>query len=161
MSFNSADSSTAPASAAPSSGSADKVARFSISIPCELAAELDRLVEKRGFKNRSQAVAEMVLTELACQKEQVGTESMAGTLSLVYDYRRRNLQSTLSELQHTHYLKIVASMHVHLEQHHYLEVLLVQGPASQLRKMADDFATCKGVKSAKLQLTAFAIPPLL
>jgi len=139
----------------------DKVTRLSISIPNELASELDRMVDKRGYKNRSQAVADMVRSQLAEFKSQVGTESMAGTLSLVYDYRKRNLQQTLSAIQHKYYLLIVASMHVHLEHHHYLEVLLVQGSASQLHKLADEFATVKGVKTAKLQLTAHAIPPLL
>lgn len=139
----------------------NKVTRLSISIPNELASELDRMVDKRGYKNRSQAVADMVRSQLAEFKSAVGTESMAGTLSLVYDYRKRNLQQTLSAIQHKYYLLIVASMHVHLEHHHYLEVLLVQGSASQLHKLVDEFATVKGVKTAKLQLTAHAIPPLL
>jgi len=139
----------------------ENVARFSISIPHELAVQLDSMVEKRGYKNRSQAVAEMVRSQIVEHRGANETESMAGTITLVYDYRKRNLQTTLSGIQHKYYLLIVSSMHVHLEQHHYLEVLLVQGPVKQLRKLADEFATCKGVKSAKLQLTAFAIPPLL
>jgi CopG family nickel-responsive transcriptional regulator len=139
----------------------DKVARLSISIPHELADQLDRIVDKRGYKNRSQAVADMVRSQLSEFKADIGTESMAGTLSLVYDYRKRNLQKVLSTIQHKYYLIIVASMHVHLEHHNYLEVLLLQGTANQLRKLADEFATVKGVKTAKLQLTAFAIPPLL
>jgi CopG family transcriptional regulator, nickel-responsive regulator len=140
----------------------DTVARFSISIPAELAGQLDQMVEERGYKNRSQAVAEMVRSQLVQHRGAFDeNQSMAGTISLVYDYRKRNLQNTLSEIQHKYYLMVVASMHVHLEQHHYLEVLLVQGPVKQLKKLADEFATCKGVKTAKLQLTAFAMPPLL
>jgi CopG family transcriptional regulator, nickel-responsive regulator len=137
------------------------VVRFSISLPTELANQLDQTVEQRGYKNRSQAVAEMVRAQLVEHRGTNEAESMAGTISLVYDYRKRNLQATLSEIQHKYYLMIVASMHVHLEQNHYLEVLLVQGPVKQLRSLVDEFATCKGVKSAKLQLTAFAMPPLL
>ena len=138
-----------------------KVARFSISLPNDLALQLDRMVDKRGYKNRSQAVAEMVRLQLEELKSAAGTESMAGTISLVYDYRKRNLQNTLSNIQHKYFLLIVTSMHVHLEHNNYLEVLLVQGPAEQLRLLADEFATCKGVKTSKLQLTDVAIPPLL
>jgi len=141
--------------------SQELVARFSISIPADLAEQLDETVAKRGFKNRSQAVTEMVRNHLAELKAEAGTESMAGTISLVYDYRKRNLQTTLSEIQHRYYLLIVTSLHVHLEHHNYLEVLLVQGPVKQLHKLADELTTCKGVKHAKLQLTAAAIPPLL
>lgn len=150
-----------PATKSDMAADPDKVTRLSISIPNELASELDRMVNKRGYKNRSQAVADMVRSQLAELKSKAGVESMAGTLSLVYDYRKRNLQQTLSAIQHKYYLIIVASMHVHLEHHHHLEVLLVQGPANQLHKLADEFATVKGVKTAKLQLTAHVLPPLL
>jgi CopG family transcriptional regulator, nickel-responsive regulator len=138
-----------------------KVARFSISLPAGLAGQLDRMVGTRGFKNRSQAIAEMVRAQLSELKVEAGTGSTAGTISLVYDYRKRNLQSTLSAIQHKYYLLIVASMHVHLEHHHYLEVLLVQGPPRQVRQLADELVTCKGVQHGKLQLTAVGIPPLL
>ncbi len=49
----------------------------------------------------------------------------------------------------------------HLEHHHYLEVLLVQGPARDLRRLADTLAGAKGVKHARLHLTATAMLPLL
>ncbi len=52
-------------------------------------------------------------------------------------------------------------MHVHLEHHHYMEVLLVQGPADQLQTLADELVTVRGVKQGKLSLTATAMPPLL
>jgi CopG family nickel-responsive transcriptional regulator len=86
---------------------------------------------------------------------------MAGTINLVYDYRKRNLQSRLMAIQHKYYLMVVTSQHVHLEHHHYLEVLLVQGPPAKLRELANELATCKGVKYCKLQLAAEALPPLL
>jgi CopG family nickel-responsive transcriptional regulator len=139
----------------------EKVVRFSISLPSGLAAQLDRMVGGRGFKNRSQAIAEMVRSQLSELSVEAGTGSTAGTISLVYDYRKRNLQTTLSAIQHKYYLLIVASMHVHLEQHNYLEVLLVQGPPREVRRLADELVTCKGVKHGKLQLTAVGIPPLL
>jgi CopG family nickel-responsive transcriptional regulator len=140
---------------------AEKVARFSISLPSGLAAELDGVVGGRGFKNRSQAIGEMVRRQLSEIKVETGTGSTAGTISLVYDYRKRNLQTTLSAIQHRYYLLIVSSMHVHLEHHQYLEVLLIQGPPRQIRRLADELITCKGVKHGKLQLTAVGIPPLL
>lgn len=139
----------------------DIVSRFSISVPNDLAAQIDELVEQRGFKNRSQAVAEMVRNQLADYHATLGTGTMAGTISLVYDHRKRNLQATLSAIQHRYFLMIVTSMHVHLENHQYLEVLLVQGPSQQLRKLADELIACKGVKHGKLQLTAVTLPPLL
>ncbi len=140
---------------------ADKAARFSVSLPANLLDELDAMVATRKFPSRSHAIAEMARERLLEHAKELGTARMAGTISLVYDYRKRNLQRRLADIQHQNYLLVVASMHVHLEHHHYLEVLLVQGPARDLRLLADTLAGCKGVKHARLQLTATAIPQLL
>ncbi len=138
-----------------------RVARFSVSLPAELLDQLDEMVHRRGFQSRSQAIAGLARDGLVEFQSEHGTRSMAGTINLVYDYRKRNLQTTLSAIQHKYYLLIVSSMHVHLEQHQYLEVLLVQGPPGQVRRLADELITCKGVRHGKLQLTAVGIPPLL
>ena len=145
----------------PPMGRKDSVVRFGISLPADLADHLDRTVSRRGFKNRSQAITEMLRAQLSEGEISEGTASTAGTISLIYDHRKRNLQATLSEIQHRYYLLIVSSMHVHMEHHNYMEVLLVQGPPNKLRRLADELTTCKGVKHAKLQLTAIGIPPLL
>ena len=137
------------------------LARFSVSLPSDLLDELDDMVVRRKLPNRSHAIAEMAREQLTEHAGEVGTKSMAGTISLVYDYRKRNLQRKLADIQHANYLMVVTSTHVHLEHNHYLEVLLVQGPARELRRLADTLAACKGVKHAKLSLTATAMPPLL
>jgi CopG family nickel-responsive transcriptional regulator len=137
------------------------VARFSVSLPAELLDELDAMVSRRGFQSRSQAIAALARDGLVDFQTELGTKSMAGTINLVYDYRKRNLQPRLMAIQHKYFVMVVTSLHVHLEHHHYLEVLLVQGPPAKLRQLADELATCKGVKYCKLQLAAEALPPLL
>ena len=137
------------------------LARFSVSLPSDLLDDLDAMVVSRKLPNRSHAIAEMAREQLTEHARELGTKSMAGTISLVYDYRKRNLQRKLADIQHANYLMVVTSMQVHLEHHHYLEVLLVQGPPRALRTLADTLAACKGVKHVRLQLTATAMPPLL
>lgn len=138
-----------------------KVARFSVSLPANLLDELDDMVRRRKLPNRSHAIAEMAREQLVDHAQEIGTQRMAGTITLVYDYRKRNLQRKLADIQHQNYLMVVTSTHVHLEHHHYLEVLLVQGPARDLRHLADTLGACKGVKHARLNLTSTSIPPLL
>lgn len=149
--------------AAPMSASRRRpsLARFSVSIAADLLDELDDMVAKRNFPSRSHAIAEMAREQLVAHTQELGTRSMAGTITLVYDYRKRNLQRRLADIQHEHYLLVVASMNVHLENHHFLEVLLVQGPPRELRRLADTLGSCKGVIQSRLQLTTSAMPPLL
>lgn len=145
----------------PAAARSDRLARFSVSLPESLLDELDAMVKRRGYASRSQAVAALARDGLVEYAAQLGTASVAGTISLVYDHRKTGLQARLAAIQHKYYLLVVTSMHVHLEHHHYMEVLLVQGPAEQLQTLADELVTVRGVKQGKLSLTATAIPPLL
>ena len=139
----------------------DKTARFTVSLPESLLDELDDMVKRRGYASRSQAVAALARDGLVDYAASVGTASVAGTISLVYDHRKPGLQAKLAAIQHKYYLMVVTSMHVHLEHHNYMEVLLVQGPADQLQTLANELITVRGVKQGKLTLTATSMPPLL
>ena len=65
----------------------------------------------------------------------------AGTITLVYDHHRPHLQSTLTDIQHDHHDVILSTVHVHLDHHNCLEVLLVRGKGHVIRKIADALIT--------------------
>lgn len=145
----------------PPSRKKDSVERISISLPKTLLAQLDSMIGRRGFDSRSRAIAEMINAQFAEHSEAQGSQVMAGTITLVYDHSKPNLQSHLSEIQHRHIAEVISSLHVHLERHHTMEVILVQGQVAKLKAIADELITCKGVKTGKLQLSTAILPPLL
>jgi CopG family nickel-responsive transcriptional regulator len=136
------------------------VSRISVSLPPDLLAELDDMVERRGYNSRSQAIGEMVNYQLAEHKRALGDEVMAGTLTLLYNRGTRGLQGKLADLQYLHIAEVISSLHVHLSENQMLEVLLVQGPASALQAIADEMIALRGVVTGHLQLLTAVIPPL-
>ncbi|MEX1048586.1 MAG: CopG family ribbon-helix-helix protein [Akkermansiaceae bacterium] len=134
--------------------------RVTVSMPEETFQAFERLVAERGFDSRSQAVAEMIHQHAAQHLGKIGTELMAGTLSLVYDESKSTLLRDLSRIFREHIAEVVSSQHVLLEDEHVLEVILMQGPARTLREIANKLVTCKGVKTAHLTLTPHLLPPL-
>jgi CopG family nickel-responsive transcriptional regulator len=136
------------------------VSRISISLPPDLLAELDRMVESRGYVSRSQAIGEMVNYQLAEHKRAVGNEVMAGTITLLYNRATRGLQGRLADLQYQHIAEVISSLHVHLTEDQMLEVLLVQGPAARLQAIANEMITLRGIITGRLQLLAAVIPPV-
>lgn len=134
--------------------------RITVSMPDETFQSLDRLVNERGFDSRSQAIAEMIHQQAAEHLGKIGTEIMAGALTLVYDESKSTLLRDLSRICREHVAEVISSQHVLLEDEHVLEVLLMQGPARTLREIANKLVTCKGVKRAHLTLTPHLIPPL-
>ena len=127
--------------------------RFSISMKSDLVDQLDEMTRTKGLSNRSHAVAQMVKDHLVDHYGQTGNHEIAGTITLVYDHHKRNIQSHLTEIQHDHQSLIISALHVHLDHHNCLEVLAVKGRASEIRKLADRITGAKGIKHGKLTVT--------
>ncbi|MGL4401429.1 MAG: CopG family ribbon-helix-helix protein [Luteolibacter sp.] len=144
----------------PRDESNEGVKRITVSMPDETYQALDRLVQQRGFDNRSQAVSEMIHQHAAQHLGKIGTEVMAGTLTLVYDESKSSLLRDLSRIFRDHIAEVISSQHILLEDEHVLEVILMQGPARTLRDITNKLVTCKGVKTAHITLTPHLIPPL-
>jgi CopG family nickel-responsive transcriptional regulator len=142
------------------SDSSDSLKRITVSMPDETFRALDRLVQQRGFDNRSQAVAEMIHQHAAQHLGRVGAEVMAGTLTLVYDESKSALLRDLSRIFREHVAEVISSQHVLLEDDHVLEVILMQGPARTLREISNKLIATKGVKTAQLTLSQHLLPPL-
>ena len=131
-----------------------------MSLPPALLDELDRMVSSRGYDSRSQAIGDMVTYQLAEHKRKLGNDVMVGTVTLLYDRLTRGLQKKLADLQSLHIDECISSLHVHLKQDQIMEVILVQGPARKLQKIANEMIAQKGVLTGQLQLLAAVIPPL-
>jgi CopG family nickel-responsive transcriptional regulator len=132
---------------------ADPVARFSISLPRVLLAQLDQMSKEKGYDNRSLAIADMIRAGLVEHRQKFGSEEIAGTITLVYDHHKHNLQSALTDIQHDHEEVIISTVHVHLDHHNCLEVILVRGKAGLIKRIADELIAAKGVKHGKLTVT--------
>ena len=131
----------------------ESVSRLSISLPPSLLDQLDEMAEEKGYTNRSLAVADMIRAQLIEHRQKSGQDEIAGTITLVYDHHKQHVQETLTDIQHDHHDLIISTLHVHLDHHNCLEVLIVRGKAALIKKIADELIAAKGVKHGKLTVT--------
>ncbi len=131
----------------------DGIERISASLPSRLVAQFDQMMKEKGYDNRSLAIADMIRGQLVDHAQKFGSEEIAGTITLVYDHHKQHVQATLTDIQHDHNAEIISTMHVHLDHHNCLEVLVVRGSAAVIKKIADELIGAKGVKHGKLTVT--------
>jgi CopG family nickel-responsive transcriptional regulator len=127
--------------------------RFSISLPPKLLKQFDAMTGEKGYNKRSQAIADIIRDKLVEHRQNLGNEEIAGTITLVYDHHKPHLQAALTDIQHDHHRVIISTVHVHLDRHNCLEVLVVRGRANRVKKIADELIAAKGVKHGKLTVT--------
>ncbi|MGD0258937.1 MAG: nickel-responsive transcriptional regulator NikR [Verrucomicrobiota bacterium] len=131
----------------------EQAARFSVSLPPKLLRQFDAMVADKGYDNRSLAVADMIRDHLVEHRRKYGAGEIAGTITLVYDHHKQHVQATLTDIQHDHPELIISTVHVHLDHHNCLEVLVVRGHAGRIKQIADELIAAKGVKHGKLTVT--------
>jgi CopG family nickel-responsive transcriptional regulator len=130
------------------------VTRFGVSLDEKLLAKFDRLIGGKGYANRSEAIRDLIRDSIVKEQWELGDADAVGTLTLVYDHETRELEERLTELQHAHYQAIVSTLHVHLDAHHCLEVLILRGKAALLKSIADRLIGTRGVKHGTFSATA-------
>ncbi len=129
-----------------------KLVRFGVSLDHHLLDDFDALIRRKKYTNRSEALRDLIRNNLVDQQWQEDIEAV-GTVTFVYDHHVRDLTRKLTHLQHDFQGQILAGMHVHLDHDHCLEVLVVKGKGSQIKKVADALLSIKGVKHGKLTMT--------
>ncbi len=127
--------------------------RFTISLDESLAQEFDALIRARGYANRSEAVRDMLRSEL--EKDRLARQDApycVASLSYVYNHHERRLAERLTDLQHHAHDLVVSSMHVHLDHDHCLETLFLRGDTQEIRGIAEKISAERGVRHAALNL---------
>ena len=127
-----------------------KIVRVGVTFPPGLLKELDKIIDEIGYESRSKAIQDAVssfITDQRLLNEQKGKK--AGVLVMVYDHDVKGLEDDLIESQHHHRKVINSVLHVHLSDKECLEAVAVKGEAEDIRKLAQELATRKGVKQVR------------
>lgn len=129
-----------------------KLARFGVSLDRSLLDEFDKVLRRRKYATRSEAIRDLIRDNLVRLEWDENKETV-GTITFVYDHHVPNLTRKLTHIQHDFQGHILTGMHVHLDHDHCLEVLVVKGKGAAIRKVADALVSVKGVKHGKLTMT--------
>lgn len=128
--------------------------RITLSIDDDLAATLDRHMKKHRYASRSEALRDILRDAEARERlAEAGDDGFCiATLAYVYDHETRELGRRITEAQHRHHDLQVATMHVHLDHDSCLEVAVLRGSATEVRALADETISQRGVRHGQLHL---------
>lgn len=126
--------------------------RFGVSLDGQLLKDFDRLLARKRYATRSEAIRDLIRDELVARQWDENQETV-GTITLVYDHHVRALADKLLDIQHRFNRLILSGLHVHLDHDHCLEVLVVRGKGKEIKTVADILIGTKGVKHGKFTMT--------
>ena len=128
----------------------EEIVRFGVSMDSRLLKQFDKYINQKGYANRSEAIRDLIRSNLVEEEWKVGTGETVGTITIIYNHHKRELTDTLTNIQHKYHASMISTMHVHLDSHNCLEVLVVKGKAREIKIIADRLIGTKGVIHGKL-----------
>jgi CopG family nickel-responsive transcriptional regulator len=128
------------------------VKRFGVSLEEDLLNDLDNLVIKHRFPNRSQAIR-FLINQHKVEDRWKEDADVAGALVLIYDHHKRDIQKHMTGIQHDYNCLILSSQHIHLDHNNCLETIALKGKAGKLLKLADKLKAIKGIKHGDLVMS--------
>jgi CopG family nickel-responsive transcriptional regulator len=133
--------------------------RFGVAMERALLHEFDRRIAAKGYENRSEALRDLVRSDLVRAAWDAGAH-VAATLTIVLDPGARDVVVKLAEIESDPALGVISSMRVPLGDGLSLEVLALRGRAGDLSNLAGQIGGSKGVLSCELTL-ASVVPAAL
>lgn len=131
----------------------EKITRFGVSVDTKLLNSFDKLINKLGYKSRSEAFRDLIREKLVSEEWKDEKAETVGILGLVFSHDTRELTEILTRIQHDYLDIIVSSTHIHLDHHNCLEVIILKGKCSLVRKISNKLLATKNVKHGKLIAT--------
>ena len=125
--------------------------RFGVSIPEDLLEKFDRLVTKKGYIGRSEAIRD-AMREYISQFEWETESDQEGTmasLNIVYQHKPR-LMTDLMKVQHDAHAQVVSTVHVHATHSRCLEVITLKGNRKAIEELANKVSGLKGIEHVRL-----------
>jgi CopG family nickel-responsive transcriptional regulator len=134
----------------------NELVRFGVAMERPLLEHFDRIVADRGV-TRSEVLRDLVRAEVVRAQVAKGAPSVA-TLTLVYDHHVRELTERLTEFQHQLGDRVRSTLHIHLDEHRCLEVVVMRGRSDELKRVADRLLATRGVTHGGIEIIADDAP---
>jgi CopG family nickel-responsive transcriptional regulator len=131
-----------------------QVERVGVSLDKKLLSMFDKLIAKQGYQSRSEALRDLIRRQLSSECLSDPKAKAVAAVFLVYDHHSTKLMQKLTGLQHSHLLQTISSVHVHLDEHDCLEVIVLRGRVGEINEMAENIVSLKGVKLGRINFVA-------
>jgi CopG family transcriptional regulator, nickel-responsive regulator len=125
--------------------------RITITIDDDLAQDIDKLAEERGYQNRSETVRDLVRAGIAHTRAgDTPTAECVASVVYVYGQGTRELPKRLAHAFQDQHDLSVATLRVALDHDNCLEVAVLKGNTAEVERFAERIIAERGVRHGRV-----------
>jgi len=126
-----------------------KTIKTGVSFPEDLLKSFDKIVEELGIESRSKAIQEAMRTFISINAWRLTEEEVAGALLVHYSHEEHGIEEQLTDVQHDFLDIIPSTLHLHLTKEDCLQIIVVKGKASKVKRLAQKLREAGRVKQIR------------
>jgi CopG family nickel-responsive transcriptional regulator len=127
--------------------------RITISLEENLAQEFDNLISSKAYKNRSEAVRDILRQYIETNRITAAkAPNCIANVSYVYNHHERDLAKRMNDIQHQHHDLTISAMHAHLDHENCIETLFLKGDTKEVQACAEKILAERGVRHGLINL---------
>lgn len=123
--------------------------RFGVSINKELLEKFDDFIKKQKYKNRSEAIRDLIREKFVEEEWEKG-KIVAGCILIVYEHDVREIVDRIIDIQHKFSKYIISTQHIHMDEENCLEIIAVKGKVEKIKELYFSLKALKGVKYSSI-----------
>jgi len=132
--------------------------RVTVTLDDELTAEIGHFIETRGYQSRSEAFRDLVRAGLHHVHDETGeSKDCVAALVYVYEHEVRDLAKRLADTRRQHHDLMMSTTAVDLDHDSCLEVALLRGATTDVRRFAAQVMAERGVRHGRLAVVPVEI----
>ncbi|MCM8804853.1 MAG: nickel-responsive transcriptional regulator NikR [Candidatus Omnitrophica bacterium] len=127
----------------------DGLKRFGVSMNKELLEKFDDFIKKKKYKNRSEAIRDIIREKFVEQEWEKG-ENVAGCIVIVYEHNIHEIVDKIIDIQHKFSKYIISTQHIHMDEENCMEIVAVKGIVEKIKELYFYLKSLKGVKYSSI-----------
>ena len=105
-----------------------------------------------AYDNRWEASRDLIRGKMVEEVWRAPKSETFAAVFLVYDHHTMSVSKRLTDMQHRSRDLIISSLHVHIDEHNCLELIVLKGPGHEIRAIGDNIVGMRGVKYGKVTM---------
>lgn len=118
----------------------DKVVRFSVSIQKDIIKDFDKIIKEKGFKNRSNALQEIVRKYI---NDQSSENKASYILNIFYNHKT---VKDISSIENSYPCSILSSINAHLDLNKSVKIITLYCSEAMKLKIEEKYRSLAGVE---------------
>lgn len=122
----------------------EKVTRFGVSINPLLLRKFDVLLEKKGYKKRSDAISDLIRHFVKHNEK----EEIYATINLYYNHKENE---KIPIIEQEYPCLVISSTKVNIDNNNVIETIIIKGTANRISNFYKKIKSLDGIKNCILR----------